>query len=794
MMEGVPAPSRTALAMLLAILAAAAIAHDPTLVYSGRQGQLEVRPPRLDAAVTLDGVLDDPAWQQAAMLTGFSQYAPSDGRPADDSTEVLVWYSATAIHFGIRAYERHGAVNATLAERDRIAADDNVELLLGTFNDGRQAMVFAVNPFGVQADGILVETGATSGGFSGATVVRERPDLSPDYVFESKGRLTDYGFEVEIRIPFKSLRYQPAEAQTWGLNIVRNVRHSGFEDAWAPAQRAASSFLRQSGSLTGLTDLRRGVVLDITPEVTTAVSGAPAAGGWAYDRERPEVGATVRWGVTNNLTMNGTVNPDFSQVESDAGQFTFDPRQAIFFAEKRPFFLDGIEQFSTPNSLIYSRRIVQPVVAAKIAGKVSGTDVAALAAIDDRAASFTGEHRPVFAIARVQRDIGAGSRLGFAFTDREDGDVSNRVASIDSRIVFGGVYSTQFQLAASHTRIGDETSTAPLWLARFTRSGRRFGMRYRINGIHEDFRSHSGFISRPGIVGANLSHSLTAYGSPGALVESLTGEIVLDGTWQYARFVDGLSAQDRKLHFNVNSRLRSGWTAGVSLLVETFGYDERLYQNYALEVPDAGGAGLDTIPFTGTPRLPNLDWVVQGSTPRWARFDGSVSLIWGRDENFFEWSSADILYATLAANWRPTDRVRIGGTYQHQQFDRRTDGSTVGIRRIPRLKVEYQVARPLFVRLVGEYDASRTDALRDDSRTDAPILIYDPGAGVYVRAGATADNRFRGDALLSYQPTPGTVFFVGYGSTSVEPDALRFNRLRRVSDGVFVKASYLFRL
>ncbi len=135
----------------------------------------------------------------------------------------------------------------------------------------------------------------------------------------------------------------------------------------------------------------------------------------------------------------------------------------------------------------------------------------------------------------------------------------------------------------------------------------------------------------------------------------------------------------------------------------------------------------------------------------------------------------------------------MNGSYQHQQFDRRTDGSTVGIRRIPRIRMEYQVSRPFFVRLVGEYDASRQDSLRDDSRTNAPILIHDARTGLYTRAVATSANRFRGDALVSYQPRPGTVFFVGYGSTSLEPGALRFSRLRRVSDGFFVKGSYLFR-
>ena len=328
---------------------------DPVAVYSGRAGRLDVHVPRLEAEVKVDGVLDESAWTRAVVLTGFSQFTPVDGLPAADSTEVLVWYSPTAIHFGIRAFEAHGEVHATLADRDRIDADDNVQILLGTFDDGRQASMFAVNPFGVQADGALVETGSTSGnGFNNAVVKREVPDLSPDYVFESKGRLTDYGYEVEVRIPFKSLRFQRAKEQRWGINVTRQVQHSGAEDSWAPARRASASFLGQSGHLVGLTDLRRGLVLELNPSVTSKTTGAPVANGWAYSGGGPELGGTARWGITNNLNFNATANPDFSQVESDAGQFQFDPRNELFFSEKRPFFLDGKEQFNTPNSLIYT--------------------------------------------------------------------------------------------------------------------------------------------------------------------------------------------------------------------------------------------------------------------------------------------------------------------------------------------------------------------------------------------------------------------------------------------------------
>src|SRR5215204_1359334 len=246
-------------------------------VRNGRQNQLEVSPPRLDeASLRMDARLDEPQWQQAAVLTGFSQFMPRDGIAAEDSTEVLVWYSASAVHFGIRAFEPHAAVHAALGDRDKIYSDDRVELLIGTFNDGRQAIVLGVNPLGVQMDGTLVENNQARGGGTGSsTNSRELPDLNPDFIFQSKGRLTSYGYEIEIRVPFKSLKYQSADPQTWGFNAVRTVQHSAREDSWAPARRANASFLRQSGSLQGLTELRRGLVLDVTPEVTQRTTGEP---------------------------------------------------------------------------------------------------------------------------------------------------------------------------------------------------------------------------------------------------------------------------------------------------------------------------------------------------------------------------------------------------------------------------------------------------------------------------------------------------------------------------------------
>jgi len=776
--------------LLSAAAAAEALATPPS--YDGRESQLTVAIPRLEEGVSVDGSLEDSAWSRAARLSGFSQYAPVDGRPAEQATEVLVFYSPSAIHFGVRAFAPPGSVRASLAQRDKLDAEDSITILISTFNDGRQAAAFIVNPLGVQADGTLIEgmTRTGNGGFSGLQTGREAPDLAPDFVYDSKGRLTAEGYEVEVRVPFESLRYQKAEVQSWGLHVVRKSQSTGYEDSWVPARRDASSFLAQAGVLEGLTQLRPGLVLDLNPFVTARADGQQDAADWRYDTDTPEVGGNVRWGVTPNLTLNGTVNPDFSQVESDASQVQYDPRNAIFFPEKRPFFLDGLEQYQTPNRLIYTRRIVAPVAAAKVTGTLSGTSLGLLSALDDSATSRTGEERPFFNLLRARRDLGEQSRLGLVYTDKIDGSDWNRVGGLDARLAFRGIYSLDLQAAYSGTEVLGRRRSGPLFEANFNRNGRRLGTRALVTGIHQDFRAASGFITRPGIVHANFDQRVSFFGGPGASVESWNLDLVLDGIWTYEAFFGEGGIQDKKFHVNNNVTLRGGWKAGASVLIESFGYDPELYADYAL----AGDRPGEVLPFVGVPRLPNLDWVLSLRTPEFKRFSGNVQLLWGKDENFFEWSSADIAYVTVEADWRPTDQLRASLLYNLQQFVRRSDDSLVGRRQIPRLKLEYQATRAVFVRLVGEYDAQFQDDLRDDSRTERPILIRDRASGVYAPALGYRDNRLRVDALFAWQPTPGTVFFAGYGSTLREEEAFRFRGLGRDVDGFFVKFSYLFRL
>jgi uncharacterized protein DUF5916 len=773
------------------LLVGGLIGADTAARYPGSAGSIRVPPPRIEADVKVDGVLDEPVWARAVRLTSFSQYAPADGRPAEQETEVLVWYSPTALHLGVRAQARPGSVRATLANRDRLEEEDRIEFYVGTYHDGHQALVFAVNPLGVQQDGALAEQGRSNTG------AREGADLSPDFVFDSRGRLTDYGFEVEIRIPFKTLRYQSADPQDWGLHVIRRVQASGHEDSWVPAQRAAASFLGQSGTLQGLTGLRRGLVMDLNPVITAKATGLPAATNparWDYDASA-EFGANLRWGITPNLTLNGTYNPDFSQVEADASQIVTDPRVALFFPEKRPFFLEGIEQFATPNQLIYSRRIVAPVAATKLTGKLSGTTVAAMLALDDKEISRSGGANPFFAIARAQKDLGGGSRAGAVFTNRSEPGFSNQVGGVDARVVVAGDLAISAQAVGAVTTREGDSEAAPLWELDVRRSRKHFGFNATFKGVSDRFVAGAGFVSQPDAVTLTASPSWTAYGRPGALIARAIGSFRLRGRWTYADFVGGRGLLDRQLFVTGNLQLRGGWGLDLFSWFERFGYDARLYRSYALERHLPGG--VDTIvPYPGGGTVPNTGVSLTLTTPWVGPFSGNLNSYYGNDVNYDEWSPATIFFINSSLRFLPTSQVRVEGSYILSTYRRRSDRTMVSIGHIPRVRLEYQVTPAIFLRAVGEYRSAHRDALRDDGRTNDPILIRDPADGVYKRslALAQASDGFRGDFLFSYQPMPGTVFFAGYGGSFEDSGRFRFARLDRTSDGFFVKASYLFRL
>lgn len=759
-----------------------------TLVFRGSAGELDVPIPRAEATAEVDGSLSEAVWSRAAVLTGFSQYRPVDGRHAEDTTQVFVWYSPTAIFFGIRAFAEPGTVNASLADRDKIDSDDFVQILIDTFDDRRQALVFGVNPLGAQSDGIWSEGRQPSRG------EQSGPDLTRDFVFDSRGTVTDFGYEVEVRIPFKSISFQAGATQNWGVNILRKVQRSGHLNSWAPAKQANASFLGQSGRLVALHGIRRGIVVDMTPVFTSSMTGQPAGAAqeWEYESPDAEAGFDTHIAVRPNLNLDGTLNPDFSQVESDVGRIMSNQRFALYFPEKRPFFLEGIERFDTPNRLIYTRRVVNPVAGAKFAGKLGPWGVGFLSAVDEKTLSSSGDRYPIFNMLRVRRDLGENSWAGVVYTDRFEGGDYNRVAVADTRLILGDIYYVQFQTGASVTRTDGVASTAPIWEAVVSRTGRRYAFNYRVTGIHPDFEAQSGFVPRVGEFQASLSNSLTWYGTRGAAIEQYSGSLRFAGWWDYAAAWDLEVPTETKVFFGHSFTFRGGWTMRLTPAWETTQWDPELYDHYAIERASAGAA--DTVAFTTPGRVNDAYGILTGfATPEFEWLSANLAVnFFPHDVGFIETSKVNLFRITAETNFRPTNQLRINARYARLILDRDRDGTNLSTSQIPRLRVEYQLSRSTFVRVVGQYEWAKQDALRDP-RTDESILVWDDDEGDYVRSTQQTINEFRFDALLSYRPTPGTVFFFGYGTTLNDSETLALRDLRRASDGFFVKLSYRFR-
>ncbi|MEZ4585626.1 MAG: DUF5916 domain-containing protein [Gemmatimonadales bacterium] len=766
--------------------------QDTTRAHDGRANQTSVAPPRVEATAVVDGVLDEPVWSRAARLTGFSQYQPVDGRPAEEPTEVLVWYAPDAIYFGIRARELHGnVVRATEANRDNIGSEDQIQILLDTYNDRRLAFLFGVNPLGVQQDGTRSDNfgGGAGGRFQGGGGVgainplEGNVDLNPDFIFDSKGRLVEGGYEVEIRIPFKSLRYQEGREQTWGINVLRRVQHSGFQDSWTPAVRANASFLGQSGALVGLRDLHRGLVLEVTPTAVGRADGSRASdGSWDYDASR-DVGADVRWGIKQNLSLNGTVNPDFSQVEADVGQVVLNERFALFFPEKRPFFLDGLELFDTPNQLIYTRRIVDPKAGVKLAGKIGSANVGTLIAADNEALSATGSDTPIFGIARVRRDLGRNSTLGGVFTTRESGSDYSRLVGGDLRLYHSKLYFVELQAVQSWTADQSGARSGPLFQATWDRTGRTWGFHYNVQAVAPEFEAAAGFVNRTGVINGNLFNRLSVYGSEGSFLQTGTAFVSVSRVWRYSE--PGMGPIEGTESIFPSATLRGGWLVNGSIAHGFFDYLPEDYGSYAVE--RATGAATDTTAFT-VPGTEGDQWTARlgVTTPTFRHFTATVSASLGRTPIFLEAAPGSYKRLDVVLDLRPTAALRGAFQLTRYAIDRRRDGSEFSSETIPRLKLEYQLSRAIFFRFVGQY-AARKRAPAEDRNGD-PILIggvKDPGA---------TTNDFTMDWLFSYRPIPGTLVYLGYGSASSEPEQFRFRDLRRNHDGFFAKLSYLFRM
>jgi hypothetical protein len=753
--------------MLLALLLLQSVASDTA------QASSQVRPPRIEAQVTIDGKLDEPVWLQAARLSGFHQWQPVDGRPSEEETEVLVWYAPNAIHFGIIARDRQpGSIRGTSADRDNLDGEDRVTLYIDPFNDHRRAFFFTVNPLGVQEDGVRTEGNSSAGSLTGGNT-----DKNPDYRWESKGVITDSGYVVEVRIPFKSMRYPGGKLQDWGLNVYRKVQRTGYEDTWTDVRRASATFLGQGGTMEGLHDLQRGITTEVQPFVTASAPGARTEGG-TFEREElePSFGVNLRLGLTSNVSLDATYNPDFSQVESDASLVTVNERFALFFPEKRPFFLEGIELFSTPNQLVYTRQIVNPIVGGKVSGKFGGLNVAHLSALDEAPGSDA-----FFTITRLRQDVGSNSTAGLVLTTRDQDGRYNRVAAADARIVFGKLYYVGGQLGGSMTRAvdGGDSRSSPLWEAEFDRTGRSWGFNYKLTGIGEDFEAQSGFVPRNDIVTARAFNRFTIYGNRGAFLETASIFVGPTRIWRYDNAFGGTLEGSESLDLNVT--LRGGWKPTAHIERDFVNFEDGDYAGYTVD----NGSGLE--PYDAPDGVSDgFAFNVGLTTPTFQAMNATARVARNRGAIFPEGSTGYETRLTSSLTVRPTNTIRLIGSTTFSRITRDRDGSEFARTIIPRAQLEYQPLRSLFFRVIGEYVSERRDAL-EDARTGALLVVSG------TPSAASQSNRMRVDLLASFEPSPGTVAFLGYGAGLQEQNAFKFRNLTRQTDGLFVKLAYLIR-
>ena len=489
----------------------------PTLLAAEEPRRLEFRQLEIHRAtspIQIDGRLDEPAWSSALTFDVPYEWQPGDNSVPPVATDFLVTYDDHYLYAAFKAHDpRPAEIRAHLMDRDSIdtlVQDDHVVLQIDPFNDERRGLQFRINPLGIQADAMF---SPNDGG----------EDWSFDMIWDSAGRITEDGYVVELAIPLNQIRYPRTRgAQTWGFDVgrsyPRNVRH---RMSAAPRDRDNSCILCQVVKVRGFENLEPGRNLEITPTVTAnrtdlAARGPGGPGGFESGHGKTDAGLTARWGITPSATLNATINPDFSQVEADVAQLNVNQRFALFYPEKRPFFLQGADFFNTPLQVVFTRTVADPRWGAKLTAKEGENAFAGFAAEDEinqlifpsnQGSAFTSlDQKVTSGILRYRRDVGRNSSLGAIYAGRQGDDYHNHLAGLDGFFRLSGADTVKFQVLRSDTRYPgpvardfDQPAGAfggNALLANYDHFARDWSWGAAYEDEAREFRADSGFIPR----------------------------------------------------------------------------------------------------------------------------------------------------------------------------------------------------------------------------------------------------------------------------------------------------------
>ncbi len=396
-------------------------------------------------SVEIDGDFNESDWQQASLINQFFQIEPDEGEPISEPTEVRILYDDKNIYFGFTCFDSQMSklvANDMRRDANDLHENDNVFLILDTYNDKRNGFSFRINPLGALQDGAV-----TNGGDS--------LNRSWDAVVTCQAKVNGDNWTAELGIPFSQLRFDKSDEMTWGMNVGRGLRRNNEESIWAPVPRQyggrAKYRLGYLGSLVGLEGITPSRRLELLPYVLPGMSRTEEDGSTdgVFD-----IGLDLKYGINSNLTADLTFNTDFAQVEADEEQVNL-TRFSLFFPEKRPFFLEGAGMFDfgisrsssrrpPPLLLFYSRRIgleegraIPIITGGKITGKMGPYGVGLLNVLTDEFHDATDPEEIVdvsrtnYSVLRLTRDLSTGSRIGLIGINKQDGDAYNRAGGLD---------------------------------------------------------------------------------------------------------------------------------------------------------------------------------------------------------------------------------------------------------------------------------------------------------------------------------------------------------------------------
>ncbi len=697
------------------------------------------RPQRTASPPAIDGRLDDPVWKQAAALTEFMSFAPDFGREASERTMAWMAYDAENLYFAFKCFDREpGRIKAAVADRDTNLTDDFICINLDTFNDRQALSAFYVNPLGVQND---------------SRFASGKEDFSVDFVWMSAGRIEADGYTVEMRIPFKSIRYSGRDRVEMSIfferYISRRSEHVSYP-ALDPAQ--GNSFLNQMMPLE-LRDIRRYTLVELLPAYTFRKDSVREEGALAGGKGEHDLHLTGKYGITSKLILDAAWNPDFSQIEADAGQIDVNLRSDIFYTEKRPFFLEGSEMFQLAGSMaldpltnvVHTRTMIDPRLGLKLSGKIGKRDtIASIFALDESPSADNPGYVPGddkyagFSIFRYKRAMARDGYLGAFYTGRRYEGDSNQVAGLDGQLRLGKADLLSFHGLGSWTKEegGDGTVKGQAVGADLLHDTRDLQLGLVIYGISEDFRTDAGYLVRPGVAGAHVTVAPRLYPKSrffrritfdlsGGLIKDLPSGLLETSNYAGAAFL-----------------LPGSTTVSLVGIVSSEIFLARRF--------DTGGIQLKAVSNI-TKKLYVSAGLFRGDSIRYA------------EDPYQGYGTR----ATGTVIYKPSETLEFRGSLTYADFRRESTGLKEYDYAIWRGRMTYQVNRYLFFRGVVEYNSYRREMLTD--------------------------------LLASFTYIPGTVVQLGYGALYDKTewadgeyrDSGRFLEMKR---GLFFKASYLWRL